>query len=349
MDENAQDLDFASGNPLVLPDLIDGFGLPRQLVVASAKDQSIYLAERSNMGKYSPDNNNTLYQYLPGALPGGTWSMPAFFNNTLFYCPVGSPLLAFPFQNAHLSSNTSQSPSAFGYPGATPSVSANGTNDGIVWAIENVPIFSDPESHTTAVIHAYAATNLANELYNSSLLPERDDIGIGNKFTSPTIASARVYVPAATGVGVFGLLDQSALTPLQQWRNSYFGNPSDVGAGANSASPAGDGVANLVKYALGLDPFVVVTNTLIIPGVLNDAGQSYFTLAVNRTTNRLDVIYRAEVSNDLITWNSGPAYTTTVTATDSQLGPHLDSDIDFFGITDQRRPLVFPPDGCGGC
>src|SRR5207302_10737076 len=128
-----------------------------------------------------------------------------------------------------------------------PSVSANGPNNGIVWAVENLGIvMQDLEASHSAVLHAYAATNLANELYNNFLLPDRDLIGKGNKFIAPTIASARVYVPAATGVGVFGLLDQSALTPLQQWRNSHFGNPSDVGAGANSASPAGDGVSNLV-------------------------------------------------------------------------------------------------------
>ena len=133
------------------------------------------------------------------------------------------------------------------------------------------------------------------------------------------IASARVYVTTTTGVGVFGLLDQSTLTPLQQWRDNHFGNPSNVGAGANAASPPGDGVPNLIKYALGLDPFTPVTNRLVFPSIRQDGGQSYLTITVNRAANPPDVSYRAEVSSDLRTWTSGPAYTTTLTNTATQL------------------------------
>jgi len=97
-EENRQDLDFASGSALVLPDLVDGLGAPRQLVVVSAKDEAIYIAERSNMGKFSPDNNNALYQQSVARCRVGPGPCRPFSNNTLYYGPVGSPILAFPFQ-----------------------------------------------------------------------------------------------------------------------------------------------------------------------------------------------------------------------------------------------------------
>ena len=244
--ESAADTDLGSGGALVLPDMVDGQGHTRQLAVGAGKDSNLYLVDRSNMGKFNPANDNAIYQELDGVLPGGVWAMPAYFNGTLYYGSVGNNLQAFPFQNARLTNSSSQTAVAFAYPGTTPSISANGSSNGIVWATENT---------SPAVLHAYAATNLAHEYYNSTQVAGgRDSFGNGNKFITPMIASARVYVGTTTGVGVLGLLDQSTLTPLQIWRNSYFGNPSNVGAGANGASPAGDGVPNLIKYALGLNP-----------------------------------------------------------------------------------------------
>ncbi|MGH7994049.1 MAG: hypothetical protein ACREDQ_11070, partial [Limisphaerales bacterium] len=149
----------------------------------------------------------------------------------------------------------------------------------------------------------------------------RDSFGAGNKFITPMIASARVYVGTTTGVGVLGLLDQSTLTPLQIWRNSYFGNPSNVGAGANGASPAGDGVPNLIKYALGLNPTNAAT-TAQLPsgGIQPSGGTNYLTLTVNRAAEPPDVTYIVEVSSNLLSgWVSGPPNTVTLTDTAAQL------------------------------
>ena len=84
----------------------------------------------------------------------------------------------------------------FGYPGATPAISANATNNGILWAVEN---------GTTAVLHAYDATNLTTELYNSKQAAARDQFA-GNKFITPMIASGKVFVGTPNSVAVFGLL-----------------------------------------------------------------------------------------------------------------------------------------------
>ena len=135
--ENGSDTDLGSGGMIVLPDLTNGSGNTVHLAVGAGKDSNLYLVNRDSMGKFSSNTNN-IYQELSGALPGGVWAMPAYFNNTLYYGSVGSPIQAFTITNAKLSTNaTAQTPTSYGYPGATPSVSANGTSNGIVWAVEN--------------------------------------------------------------------------------------------------------------------------------------------------------------------------------------------------------------------
>jgi hypothetical protein len=257
------------------------------------------------MGKFNPETNN-IYEEMDGALPGGIWGTPAYFNGAIYYGPVGNNLLAFTFQEALVSGPASQSPGTFGYPGTTPSISANGASNGIVWAAE---------INSPAVLHAYSANDLSNELYNSfQAAGSRDQFGDGVKFVAPMIASARVYVGTTTGVGVFGLLDQSTLTPVEVWRDNNFGNPSNVGAGANNAAPAGDGVDNLVKYALGLNPFTRATLAeLPSASVQSYGGTNYLTLTVRRGADPSDITYTVEVSSNLLTWASGSTNTVTLT------------------------------------
>ena len=195
--ENGSDTDLGSGGMIVLPDLTDGSGNTVHLALGAGKDSNLYVVNRDSMGKFSSNNNN-IYQELAGALPGGVWATPAYFNNTVYYGSVGSPIQAFTITNAQLSTSaTAQTPTGFGYPGATPSVSANGTSNGIVWAVEN---------NSPAVLHAYNATNL-NELYNSNQASNgRDQFGAGNKFITPMIVNGKVFVGTTNGVAVFGLL-----------------------------------------------------------------------------------------------------------------------------------------------
>jgi len=196
--ENGSDEDLGSGGALVLPDLTDGSGRTRHLAVGAGKDSNIYVVDRDAMGKFSPSANNA-YQVIQGALAGGVFSMPAYFNNTVYYGAVGDNIKAFAITNAQLASTpASQTGNAFGFPGATPSISANGTSNGIVWAAEN---------GGTAVLHAYDATNLAHELYNSNQASGgRDQFGAGNKFITPMVTNGKVCVGTTNGVGVFGLL-----------------------------------------------------------------------------------------------------------------------------------------------
>jgi hypothetical protein len=202
VDESASDTDLSSGGAMLLPDLTDSTGKTRHLAVAAGKDTHLYVVDRDNMGHFHAGSNATVYQDLAGALPGGMWSSPAYFNEQVYYASSNQALMAFQVNSARVSSSPLSSTAArFGYPGATPSVSAYGNTNGIVWATEN----SSP-----AVLHAYNAANLSTELYNSDqAASSRDHFGAGNKFIAPMIANGKVYVGTTNSVAAFGLLTTS--------------------------------------------------------------------------------------------------------------------------------------------
>src|SRR6266478_2554386 len=194
--ESNADQDFGSGGGILLLDVTDSGGNTRHLSVGAGKDSLIYVVDRDSMGKFNP-NTDQIYQEISGQLGGGVFSMPAFFNNTVYYGAVGDALKAFPVITAKLAStSSSQSTHHFGYPGTTPSVSANGAANGIVWAIEN----------TGAILFAYDATDLTKELYDSNQAANNRDHFSGNKFITPVVVNGKVYVGTQTSVAVFGLL-----------------------------------------------------------------------------------------------------------------------------------------------
>jgi hypothetical protein len=193
--ESDSDTDFGSGGPVLLPDMVDGNGVTRHLAVGAGKDANIYVVDRDNMGKFNSASDNN-YQTITGQI-GGVWSKPSYFNNTVYYGAVSDALKAFPVTNAKLAGTpTSQTTHTFGYPGTTPSISANGTANGIVWAIEN----------SGAILFAYDATNLTKELYDSNQAANNRDHFSGNKFITPMVVNGKVYVGTPNSVAVFGLL-----------------------------------------------------------------------------------------------------------------------------------------------
>jgi hypothetical protein len=197
--ESAADVDLGSGAPLLLPDVTDSGGSVRHLAVGAGKDGHLYVVNRDNLGKFSASANG-IWQDLAGALPGGIWSAPAYFNGSVYYADVSGTLKAFTVTQAKLGATpSSQSGTTFAYPGASPAVSANGPSGGIVWAVESA-------TGQPAVLHAFDAANLGRELYNSNAAAAgADHFGNGNKFITPTIANGKVFVGTPNGVAVFGL------------------------------------------------------------------------------------------------------------------------------------------------
>lgn len=198
---DSSDQDVGSGGPLVLP---DQSGAHPHLLVGASKPGTIYLLNRDNMGHYCSgcSSDTQIVQSLPGAVTS-SFCTPAYWNGNVYFLGVGDFLKAFSLTNGMLSTSpTSHAPTTFGYPGATPSISASGTTHAIVWALQNDAAGSGP-----AVLHAYDATNVATELYNSNQAAGgRDTAGVAVKFTVPTVVNGKVYVGTSGELDAFGLL-----------------------------------------------------------------------------------------------------------------------------------------------
>lgn len=195
---NNSDLDLGSGGPLLIPDQPTP---PTQMLVAAGKQGMVYLVDRTNLGQYNSSGNQIL-QVLPAGTVPTAHSMPAYWQNNIYFCGVGDHAKSYLLFNGLLSTSpTSQSAITYSYPGATPVVSANGSTEGLLWVLTTV-------KGNNAVLHVYDAVNLSRELYNSSQSGGRDQAGIAAKFAVPTVANGKVYVGTSTELDVYGLLPQ---------------------------------------------------------------------------------------------------------------------------------------------
>ncbi|HUA15372.1 MAG TPA: hypothetical protein VMG31_08735 [Verrucomicrobiae bacterium] len=217
------DVDLGSGAAVLLPNQTSALNLPH-LLVQVGKEGEVYLVNRDGMGQYNPVNNSQIVQSFPGP-SFGLWGTPAFWQNSLYVGGQGDSLKQFTFDTSLEQFDTpaaSQSAHAFNFPGATPSISSQWKSNGIVWAIDaslygyaspNAPgginCYQDPPPPACtgpAVLHAYDATNLQVELWNSAqAVNNRDQAGNAVKFIPPTIANGKVYVGTRTELDVYGL------------------------------------------------------------------------------------------------------------------------------------------------
>jgi hypothetical protein len=222
------DTDVASGGLVLLPTLPSG----QQLLTQMGKEGKMYLIDRNKMGKYcvnlTPPCNGSdpnIVQEIPGAT-AGVWGTPAFWNGSVYWGGAsdgGGPdnLKAFSF-NANNSglisaSPTSQTAKAFSFAAPSPSISANGNTNGIVWGLDDSAFGSTCSGGSNCqVLYAYDATNLANMLYNSTQAANNADVpGGAVKFATPTIANGKVYVGSQFKVSAYGTISRTptAATP----------------------------------------------------------------------------------------------------------------------------------------
>ncbi len=265
----SSDSDLGSGGPLLLPDDVGSATHPH-LLVGCGKEGKVFLLDRDNLGHYNTANNNQVVQSIAGAV-GGTWSSPAYFNRRIYYHGSGDVLKAFNISNAAITTTpSSRSATSYGYPGATPVVSANGTQNGIVWDLQTDAYGSGGPT----ILHAYNATNVALELYNSSQNLVRDNPGGAVKYTVPTVANGKVYVGAQFALSVFGTGNFLA-TPVIAPNGIIFTN--SVTVSITDSSPGVtiyytlDGTSpstNSVRYTA---PFVL-TNSAVVQAVATKPG-----------------------------------------------------------------------------
>jgi hypothetical protein len=203
---NNDDQDLGASTGIILSGIPGPY--PHELI-GGDKNGTIYVVNSDAMGKF----NRSLDQIIQ-ELPGGVgvhlstsptcgtnandcdYSTPAYWNGHLYFSGVNDHVKEFTLSNGLLTGPMSQSSQTFGYPGATPTISANGTKNAIVWVVEPAK----------AVLHAYDATNLGNELYNSRQNSTRDALGSNVKFAPVTVVNGRVYIGTKTRIVGYGLL-----------------------------------------------------------------------------------------------------------------------------------------------
>jgi len=205
------DTDLGSGGTILLPDSVGSAAHPH-LMVGAGKEGTIHLVDRDNMGRFNSTNDSQIVQEARGVM-GGVWSTPAYFNNHIYYQPSGDVMRAFLITNGILGPTPmSVSGTSFSALGGTPFITANGVNNGIVWTLQSDAYGSGGP----AILHAYNATNLAHELYNSSQNLARDNPGGAIKMTAPMAVNGKVFVGSQYALSIFGnslFLDTPMIAP----------------------------------------------------------------------------------------------------------------------------------------
>jgi len=264
---NDSDTDTGSAGVALLPDAVGSPAHPH-LMVGAGKEGRIYLLDRDNMGKLHTGSDSQIVQSLPQGI-GGLFGNPVYFNQAIYFCPANDNLKAFPISQAQMTKLPSTTTAlSFGFPGCVPTISANSTSNGIVWILES-----------RGMLHAYDASSLAKELYNSSQDSARDQLGGYVKFSVPTVANGKVYAGTQNSLAVYGLLnggpDGSAVS------NAASGDRTAVAPGS-IATVYGQGLAQGTMPAaefplpLTLAGATVTVNGIPAPLLYASSGQINF-------------------------------------------------------------------------
>ncbi len=232
---SSEDSDLGSGGPVLLPTQTLASGKTLNPLIEIGKSGMFYILDRDNNADGS---NNAAKEYSPAGLGGfnatadqvvqefqtpiaagqnwgaGVWGTEAYWNNNIYFAGLdpasANGLVAYSFVNGVFSGTpTSRGADLYTYPPPTPTVSANGTTDGIVWMLKTDPY----PAIGSEVLLAYDATNLAHSLYSSNTNLSRDNPGEPDHNGVPTIVNGKVYVGASGQVSVFGLLGLATTAP----------------------------------------------------------------------------------------------------------------------------------------
>src|SRR6266436_2105010 len=195
---NERDNDLGSSGPVLLADQP---GAHPHLLVTAGKGGKIYLIDRDHMGKYQPNDDSHAVQTI--AASQGAFGAMAYWNQNVFFAGSKTRLEDFAVDRGQLKLKAS-GPTKFLDSGATPAVSANGSKDGVVWAVSSKD-WNEPPGRP-AVLYAYDAADVGRQIYSTEQNSQRDRAGIALRFAIPSVVNGKVYLGAKGEVDVYGLL-----------------------------------------------------------------------------------------------------------------------------------------------
>ena len=257
----AGDTDLGSGGCILLPDSVGSRAHPH-LIVGAGKEGTIHLVDRDHMGGFNPPNDSQIVQEVSGRM-GQSFATPAYFNNEIYYQTTGASMKAFMISNGLITPTpVSSATTSFSAYGGTPSISANGTNNAIAWTIQS-DAFATGGSD---VLRAYNATNLAQELYNTTQNSSRDNPGPAITMTTPTVINGKVYVGAQYTLSVYGT-GLFLATPTISPAGGLFTNSIAVTLADSSPNASIyytlDGTLPTTNSILYTGPFVLYNSALV--------------------------------------------------------------------------------------
>lgn len=200
----ANDADLGSGDNVIVPD--NSSSHPHE-IIGGGKDGRIFVINRDAMGEFHSNANDVLQTVQTGTQQyDNMFDTPAYWNGNIYVHCEKDVVKQYSFSTSTGLLSTTYTAkgttNVFGPHGATVSVSSNGNQDGVVWEIES----TNEPSGGAAILHAYSANNVGDELYNSTQAGSRDTAGPAVKFTVPTITDGKVFVGTGNQLDVYGLL-----------------------------------------------------------------------------------------------------------------------------------------------
>ena len=204
---NSADDDLGSVAPMLLPGT--------NALLAAGKQGRVYLMKRDELGHLQTGNTQITQNFQ--AAPYGIYGM-AFWNHSngplLFVWAWADYLCSYRMIDGQfLTARSAQNSFRTGFPGGVLALSANGSapGTGILWATRA----STGGGGGPGVLHAFDASDVSRELWNSEQEPARDRLGNFAKFNTPTVANGKVYVGTFSNqLVVYGLFKDGVSVSL---------------------------------------------------------------------------------------------------------------------------------------
>lgn len=235
-DLNAHDWDLGAGGLLMLPDQP---GSNPHMLITAGKEGRVTVLNRDNLGGFAAgaSSNTNALQDLSNINPAGKgfWSTAAYWNGNVYLWAENNVPMLFKMNGGVMDPEPdSKSTITSAFPDPTFSISSDGTNNGIAWAVR-ADQFS---TYGPAVLYAWDANDLTNVLYESDSNAKRDSAGRANKFSIPVVTNGKVYVAARGEVDVYGLLngEPTAAAPVISPNGGNFSSTQTVTLSSATAS-----------------------------------------------------------------------------------------------------------------